>query len=194
MVYKIKENIFDDTECTVQDVSKAMPVVIPYDQITRVMMIQDFKSDQIFLQLKVKGAGSIMIPVDHEDMEGAKNICAFVHVCHRGGSPLLDRVWLLCEQKKMKKKPLELAFQGRQKNDNIKREYKFFCANFTIKRRKRKQWRKEKKQTVSGVFTESTNNRTAPGRLLKDEDTGRRKKRKRQKPPLIHTLRPRSSA
>ena len=39
MVYKLKENIFDDAECTVQDVSKEMPVVIPYDQITRVMMI-----------------------------------------------------------------------------------------------------------------------------------------------------------
>ncbi len=78
MVYKFKGNIFDDTECTVKDVSKEMPTIIHYEQITRVMLIQDFKSDQIFMQLKVKGAGSIMIPIDSEDIEEAKTICAFV--------------------------------------------------------------------------------------------------------------------
>lgn len=78
MVYKLKENIFDDTECTVTDISKEMPSVIPYDEITRIMLIQDFKSDQIFMQMKIKGSGSIMVPIEPEDMEEAKVICTFV--------------------------------------------------------------------------------------------------------------------
>ncbi len=120
MVYKLKENIFDDTECTVQDVSKEMPVAIPYDQITRVMMIQDFKSDQVFLQLKVKGAGSIMIPIEQEDMELAKNICAFVQAriegetytppvapaVHQAPAAPIRQETVVIEEEEPEKKPL----------------------------------------------------------------------------------------
>lgn len=49
MVYKLGKNIFDDQECTVLEIGKEIPTVIPYTEIVRIMMIQDFKTNGIFI-------------------------------------------------------------------------------------------------------------------------------------------------
>lgn len=78
MVYKLNENIFDENDCTIKDVSKDLPTTIPYDQIKRIMMIQDFKTDQIFIQVKTKAGKDMMIPVAPGEEKDVKTICAYV--------------------------------------------------------------------------------------------------------------------
>ncbi len=78
MVYKLGKNIFDDQECTVLEIGKEIPTVIPYTEIVRIMMIQDFKTNGIFIQIKLKEGRSLMVPIGDEEMDTARQICSFV--------------------------------------------------------------------------------------------------------------------